>query len=599
MPLKRNRDIESGKKPKQLGLKDVRVVSHSYHTWLVELFWRVEDVSEEILSQRLQQVKEAIVSRYDLPSYSIRYKELVDKEITAGGVLTRVKLERVTLDKGRPKFSFKSALSPRGIPYNEMVCYAELYMLDEFENEITEDRLINYLKHEGVVEDFIDREAVTEAIKEIYKKRAPLYGVRLAQGNFPDAGRDAEVEFYFAAQPSMDNIEEYISSRKAGRGDILCTMTPPSDGKSEGITVKGRKIPPGKGLKIIIEAGKNVHASGDGNTLYADLEGLVVIRREERSFMTPAGEKIIPSKIAVRIDPMLVIEATDETIDITTRESVEIKGKLKMGSRIVSSGEIHIEGDVGENSTILATDDIVVSGIVKNVTLASNRNIIAKSEIEGGDVSASESVIAKQITGAKVSGKRIIADKIMGGEINAGEQVSVDELGADEDGITATICVGMQDFLEKKIKENSDFIVEARKNLSKMVQLFGEDIVNEVFPQNVQQMLLKFTTMLKKTQGLKSLPQSKVESYKRLLTSIEPLRRIVKDKEVESIRLRRKMRSAGKEKKMIVVKERVTAKTKVVMEGKTRQLAPSQGKVEVYEDDELLFPMDEDNGEQK
>lgn len=588
MPLKKNIGSSPQKPVKELGLENVRIISHSFNTWVVELFLKLDEISEENLSKKLQQVKQAIVEKYDLPAYSLRYQELLQKEVTSEGVSTRVRLEKILLDKGRPKFTFRSAVSPQGIPYNEMVCYGELFMLDEFEKQLTAERLLNYLHLEGVMQDFIDPEAISAAISELISKRAPIQGVKLAQGIFPDAGKDAEVEFYFAAAPSTDNLDEYVSSRKASRGDLMCVISAPTDGKTEGMTVKGRRIPPGKGLNITLEAGKNVRADSNGTRLSAEADGLVVIRREERSFMTPAGEKIIPSKIIVRVDPLMVIESDDDTVNITTRESVEVRGKLKMGSHVVSSGEVHIEGDVGENSSIIASDDIVINGSTKNVNLSSNRNIIAKQGISGGVVTASENVFASSISNATVSGKKIVSDKIEGGQIFAGDEVTVNELGADTEGISATIFVGMRDFLETKIKENSDFIADAKKNLSKLIQLFGEEIVNEVFPQNVQQMMLKFTTIQKKKEGLKTIPQHKLDTFKRLLNSIEPLRRLANDREVENIKLRRQIRSTGKEQKIMVVKERITAKTRVVVDGKTHTVEPREGKFDLSDIDKRI-----------
>ena len=564
---------------------DIKILSHTYDDWEIELFIPFDQVSDDKLPEKLKQVKELISQKYNLPIHALQYQNLIQKDISKKGIITHLRIKRISLDKGKPRFSFQSGISPSGIPYNDMACYADLFPLDEFDRELSASRITSLMTAESVVKDLILKEVVENAVTELQEKSKPLLGIMLAAGKFPDSGEDAEIEFYFHAQPSPENAEEYISSRKVKRGDIICSKNPPTQGKLAGLTTRGRIIPPRKGLDITLEPGKNVRINMEHTSLFADQDGLVVIRRVERSFMTPAGEKVIPSKILARVDPMMVIEVKDEKVEITTKESVEVHGNLKMGSRIISSGEIHIEGNVDENSNIHAADDIVVSGEVTQSHLSSDKNIVAQNNVNSSSVSARGNVIIHgAATKSTVVGQQVHIDQIKGGRIIAGRSLSVHELGADEEGISATICVATVDFLQQKIEENDGFLKAAKTNLEKLTMLFGEQIVNEVIPQNVQQMLLKFLSVLRR-EGGQFIPHGQVASYKRLLNSIEPLRKLIREKDLENIRLRRQIRRSSKERKLVIVKERVTARTKINIDNKIRIIEPQTGPLELTDQD--------------
>ncbi len=573
---------ESREKNLELGWDDIKVLSHTYDDWEVELFIPLDQVSEKILPLKLKQVKDLLSARYNIPQYALQYQNILQKEVTDDGVITHLRIKRISLEKGKPKFSFQSGISPSGILYSDMACYADLFLLDEFEKMLTPERIIMLLKSEGVAEEFIDKEVVGRAIQELQETSRPILGLRVAQGIFPDSGLDAEIEFYFHAQPSLENADEYISSRKVKRNDLLCAKNSPTEGKSPGKSVRGRDLPPRKGFDIILEPGKNARADIERTKLFAEIEGLAVVRREERSFMTSAGEKIIPSKVTARIDPLRIIEASEnEIIDITTKESVEIRGNLKMGSRIISSGEVHIEGNVSENAVIHAADDLYVNGSINRGDLSSDKNIVSKGDVSGSRLSASGTVV---IDGASIAstiiGRDVHIDNIRGGNITAGHSLTVNTLGADEDGISATICIATRDFLQNKINENNSFLDAAKSNLLRLNRLFSEDIVKEVIPQNVQQMLMKFISNQRKD-GKPPSSQREIDAYKVLLNSIEPLRRLIFEKELENIRLQRQMRQSSLEKKSVVVKEKVTARTKVTIDHKTGVLSPQHGPVTI------------------
>lgn len=562
----------------------IRIVSQSHDFWEVELFFPFVEVTEAQLSEKLKELKSLLSKQLDLARYDLRYQKLVNSKVTDAGVYTLLRLERVLIRKGKPSLTFQSERSPEGIPYDDMACYAELFYQDEFEKPLTEQRILIILKQHDIPLELIDKKAIQKAVGDLMSKSVPLVEVRLARGIFPEQGKDAEVEFYFHANPGKDNLNEYISSRKVEKGDMLCTRIPPKPGEKEGISVKGKRLPPGKGLDIRLVTGKNVRANIEGTSLTAEVKGLVVVKREEKSFMTPMGLKVVPSKITLRVDPLLVIEAGDKAVEITTNESVEIVGKLKMGSRIVSSGEVHIEGDILNDSIIQASHDIVVSGSVLNGDLSSDKNIIARGDVKGGRIAAGDNIVIEgKASNAVIIGKDVYVNEVESGEVYAGKQVAVNELGSEEAGISATICVGMREFLDKKVEGNQKFIDETMRNLNKLKGFFGDEIIRNVRGQNVQQMLLKFLSQIPRGAEANFSP-SKIRALKQLLTNIEPLRNILQEKKVENISLKRQIQRGSKGKKMIIVKEKVKAKALLTINKTTRTIGPQPGPLEFDEE---------------
>jgi hypothetical protein len=97
-------------------------------------------------------------------------------------------------------------------------------------------------------------------------------------------------------------------------------------------------------------------------------------------------------------------------------------------------------------------------------------------------------------------------------------------------------------------------------------------------------MLLKHLSRLRR-EGIKFVPHNKINGYKQLLQSIEPLRRLIYEKELEDIRLNRQIRRSSKEKKLVIVKEKITSKTKVIIDEREMILEAQSGPLEISDKD--------------
>lgn len=565
--------------------EDIRIIKESFDSWEVEVFFKKAAVTEDLLSKILKKVKKFLTDNCDVDEDSVRYKKMTGNRKTQDGMLISLLMERVALYNMPSELSIQPMLSEDGIPYAEMACFGNLKCEDEFGNKLSAERLLALIKKKGVQQEYIEIKAVEEAISELAKTNKPIENIRLAQGIFPEKGKDAIIEYYFQAVPAEYNFQEYINSRKVENGYLLCSKIPPVPGNKSGKTVRSRDIPPVKGLDVLLEAGKNVSIDSKRTQLTATANGIILVAREEKPLVTPFGLKTIPTKITVAVDTLETIEVSDKIEDIKTSGSVAILGTLAEGSTIISGGEVHIDGNISENSFIQATHNVIINGMVWKGGVSSDKNIIAIGKVIDGKLSAGENVIVKgNINNSTVYGKDIFAENINGGTVYAGNQLVAATLGTDIDGNAAKICVGMKEFLNKKIQDNKKLTTLLMENLHKVTAIFGDDIVREVRDDNLQMMLFKFIAQKK---GLREseLDKKAMESHKKLLSGIVPLRTILHEKKKENSRLNALAKSITNEKKMLIIKEKVTARTIVSINNIKKVIKPQPGPLKLTEEE--------------
>lgn len=541
--------------------EEIRVISQIGNVWELELFLPSPEVDEKELAKTLTELKIKFAEELDLPRKSFQFQDYVRSYIVDYGVFIHIKIEKRASKKGIPKFYIEQDFSPEGVPYSDMICYADLMPADEFDKPLSVDRVVKMMKKAGVAYEFIDKNAIKDLAERIIRQNKAVQVYPIAHGIFPEAGNDAEIEFYFHVNPDEKYLDEYFSSKKVEKDDLLCTKTACKPGKKQGKNLRGLIIPPGKGIDIELVAGKNVWINSSKTDAYADKDGLVFVNRKEVSVMTPAGMKIYPSKIIFRVDPLMVYDAESGLSEFTTNQSVQINGQLKKGTKIISTGEVHINGAIKEDTYIHASQDLLVNGSVTNGNLQSSRNIITKDNVHKSKIIASENIIIKgTVTDSELAGKEIYADEIKGGNVYAASHVAVKRENKREEGKSATIHVGTMEFLKKKIEENEIFINDAESNINKLKAYFGDAIIDQAQATNIQLMLVKFKKMKFEETG-KEIPSSNINELKKLLYGIFPIKKILDEKLKENANLKEKIQKRELDRKMVVVKEKIVPKT--------------------------------------
>lgn len=274
---------------------------------------------------------------------------------------------------------------------NEMEAYLQINGNGEETFSLRE--MVAFLQKEGIVYG-IQEEAAERLLQE------KLYGqpVLIAKGDPAKKGKDGWYEFFFRTElkrnprvlsdGSVDyqDIEWFETVTK---GQKLALYHPAEKGKN-GWTVTGKLCRAAKGKEAGILYGKGFRVSEDRQTYYADMDG-----------------KIELCDNRMEINRICILD-----------EVTQATGNLDF------DGCIYIRGNVGSNTCICATEDIVIDGTVEGATLKSGSDILLKKGINGartGSVEAAGSIVGGFFEAVRVqAGEDIKAGYCLNCELHAG-----------------------------------------------------------------------------------------------------------------------------------------------------------------------------------
>lgn len=328
--------------------------------------------------------------------------------------------------------------------------------------DLSAETIFSFLRNNrvvyGVKEDFVRDFADKPTYKEM---------VLVAEGSRPINGRDAYVQYNFDIDQSKVKLKEGANGRvdfkelniiqNVVEGQPLARKVPAERG-TPGKTVTGKVIPAKNGKDIPNPLGKNVHLGEDQLTIFADMNGQVVV----------AGGKI-------NVEPVYTVQGDVNlrTGNIIFLGTVIITGNVEDGFSVKAAGNIEVHGTV-ERAELDAEGDIIVhQGITgKNAGFVrAGRSIWARfienAKIEAGHmVVVSDGIINSQVD----ANKRIICQgkraHIVGGHLRASEEINAKILGSPVSG-TETICeVGF----DPKSKERLDLLLQKKEANGKQME---------------------------------------------------------------------------------------------------------------------------------
>lgn len=304
--------------------------------------------------------------------------------------------------------------------------------------ELTMSRLEQILAAQGVVSGINCR-----LLCKVSLRPQPYFQlIPIACGTAPVPGRDGSVTDRFprsAEQASaVDELgqADYLSLNlvhEIQQDDVICEIVPPTPG-IPGSTVTGKTLPAKDGEDPTIPQGRNTYLSADGRYLLAARQGHVEF--SGRGF---------------QVKPVLNLP------DCTDGSPRSIK----------FLGDIHIHGDVCCGTSICASGNIQVDGVIESCTIEAGENIIVSSGVQGQNgavLHAQRSVYAKYLEHCSVYARESIqADciinsnlysngtvrvctgrgAIIGGTVRASHTVSANIVGSKAERETMIILGGL------------------------------------------------------------------------------------------------------------------------------------------------------------
>jgi uncharacterized protein (DUF342 family) len=317
----------------------------------------------------------------------------------------------------------------------EMRVYITVIPPQEGGADIKFDVFMSLLKQHRVYYGIKEDVLVELSDRPVYRQK-----VEVAEGTRPINGKDAYIHYNFQTDQTKIHLKEGTNGKvnfkdlniiqNVVENQELAKKIPPEDGV-DGKNVTGKIIPARAGNDIPLPLGTNVHAGDDGDSIFADINGQVIL----------ANGKI-------NVEPVHMVEGDVnlKTGNVIFLGTVIINGNVEDSFSIKAAGNIEVKGTVGKAELDAEGDIIIYQGIngkgggkiragksiwsrfIENANIESGNMVVVSDGIINSNVDAIKSIVCM--------GKRA---SIMGGRLRAGEEINAKVIGNATSG-TETIC---------------------------------------------------------------------------------------------------------------------------------------------------------------
>jgi uncharacterized protein (DUF342 family) len=358
--------------------------------------------------------------------------------------------------------------------------------------------LYDALQKQGVTRGVWD-----EVLRQIVEEKPLGKWITIANGEPPGEGKDGYVLYHFNKGDPKANLKEDVRGRvnirdmnliqNVSKGDLLCELVPPENGKS-GISVRGEEILGKVGAPAKLPKGNNTEVSEDGCKLLAGIDGMVVW-----------------TDSAVNVEPVYMVEKVDSST-----------GNIRF------NGSVVVNGEVGDGYEIHALEDVTVAMSVGRVVINSNGNIRISGGVLGQEkavITAGGSIRAKFIQDAHVKAVKeiVVEDYIRNSQVTAGGPVII----RNPQGWITGSTVSSESWIYCHTTGNISSPVDTRLIIGQNPALCSE---REQRRQEVVERIgdfLKLSSSLGKLRNMKakgSLSRQQEELYQKILDAMETLR---------------------------------------------------------------------------
>lgn len=379
------------------------------------------------------------------------------------------------------------------------------------EANVTKEQIYQILQKNGIVYG-VDEEVV-EYIASGQAEKVEI--IPIAKGSRPTEGPEGWYEYLFRQEVARtpkklaDGTVDYQSVEWfeiVKKGQIVARYHPAGMGEC-GYTVTGKKIPAQRGKEK-----KMLHGQGftveDGINYIASLTGRIEMRDQE----------ILISSVYV--------------FDEITRAT----GNVDL------DGSVYIKGNVGSNTVVKATGDIVIDGFIESAVIESGTSVFLRQGVnaaKNGRITAGENVAGKFFEGVTVEakgdiccnysmdanlhaeGKIILSGEkgsLIGGRALGRQGVSVYSAG-NESALPTFIQIGVDEEVYAKLRNTEKSLEEIDKEL-KVLRTAYEDFCEKYEPEVRNNM--KFFIKLEKAIYTKELEETHcTQQKKQILEKIE------------------------------------------------------------------------------
>ena len=560
------------------------ISTNDQETFRVEVVLESAQSELEILSKLLKNIKDEISRQFRVPVSRLKYQRIIDKKVSPDGIKTSLELFLQKESKGKPVLKFCSMSLANGQTIDNMILMADVHPQDEDGSEYTREKLRAVMSETGIIDRFIIDSVLEDIITKLSDTRQTVEDMVLAKGFLPEIGEDSRLEFKFSIHPDKSSVKQFTGSRKAKPGDVLCVKHPRKTGSAPGVDLFGNELKPISGRDFNLIAGNGTKLSSDGSKIIADIEGVAVVKKDDKKVSSLGLSQAFPREVQLRIDPLTVIESS-RTVEIVTKDSVEIQGSLKRNSNIISEGDVFVLGEVENDSKIHSTGGIYVEGNVNSGSLISSKEIFAGGAVTDSTLSAKGMVrVEGALRNSNIYGENVEVDRLINSTVVAAKQIVVRSIEADEAGLLSEIQVGIKQYQTMKVKENEEFLDYLKDDLGKMKGFFGEKMVGDVSYANLEMILLKVAKKLSK----QNMDTEKWEATKKLLESVPSLKMMIVEKHQENEELKERIEKQEEMPGVVIVKEKIECPVRIEINSIRTDMASGESGTYIIKDGSIV-----------
>lgn len=224
----------------------------------------------------------------------------------------------------------------------------------------------------------LDRAAVEAAFRKVAVRHELIWELRVAQGQLPEAGTDARLEFAVRTLDHAALFGDAVGPRRSLRDSlepvtpyqVLASIRPSEPGRS-GVLVSGKKLPAMPGRDLPFHLGVRVRHSEQTGELVATEEGCVVVNG--------TSVEVVPFLIRDPARGSTWVSPDGRDPAIHFRGSVCVHGPLQ-GPGSLQARDAYIEGDLVNVDARIERDLYVAGRVVDSRIRAGGRVHAAAAE---------------------------------------------------------------------------------------------------------------------------------------------------------------------------------------------------------------------------
>jgi uncharacterized protein (DUF342 family) len=355
---------------------------------------------------------------------------------------------------------------------------------DDYLSLLRQNRVYYGMKEEYLAQ-FADR--------PVYREK-----VNVAEGTRPVNGKDAYIQYNFEIDQSKISLKEGANGRinfkelniinNVVQNQPVAKKIPAGNGV-DGKSITGKILPAKDGNDIPLPLGSNVHVGDDGETIFSDINGQVLLIADKinvEPVFTVEGDVNLKTGNIIFLGTVIVTGNIEDGFTVKAAGNIEVRGT-------VSKAELDAEGDIllyqgvnGKGGGKIHAGKTIWARFIENANVEAGSMIVVTDGIINSYVDAIKSIICM--------GKRA---NIMGGRLRAGEEISANVLGNPTSGTETIFEVGFDP-----------------NNKRELERLFSEKYVAEGELETVK---LDLQTLINAKKQRKNLPEDKEAHLQELM----------------------------------------------------------------------------------